>query len=107
MLAMSAFFPLGVKMEEKKGADMLNVLDVCDIKKALEGIKEEIKWLREGRILIDTVWLYFKNFDSKFVQGKEKIMGTLEAASYIADEELEKLRKAKEEFEEELKKRKQ
>jgi len=45
-------------MEEKKGADMLNVLDICDIKKALEGIKEEIKWLREGRILIDTVWLY-------------------------------------------------
>ena len=95
-------------MEEKKGADMLNVLDVCDIKKALEGITEEIRWLREGRILIDMVWLYFKNFDSKFVlRGKEKIMGTLETASYIADEELEKLQKAKEEFEEELKKRKQ
>jgi len=46
LLATSAFFPLGVKMEEKKGADMLNVLDVCDIKKALEGITEEIRWLR-------------------------------------------------------------
>ena len=92
-------------MEEKKGADMLNVLDVCDIKRALEGIKEEIRWLREGRILIDAVWLYFKNFDSKFVRGKEKIIGTLVAASHTADKELEKLRKAKEEFEEELEKR--
>ena len=75
----------------------MSIIEREDLRQGLASIEEEISKLMEGKRLIEKAWSYFK------MARKEDIAEAINIASRKVEEEMERLRKAKQAFEAALK----
>jgi len=75
----------------------MSIIEREDLRRGLASIEREINGLVQGRQLIEKAWGFFK------IMGKEDIAEAINIAARKAEEEIERLRKAKQAFEAALK----